>query len=97
MDVTLPSIYFFFWKPTFPRAAKAPLVVLGLQSGQKVQPAASKGVSPTAGEPPPAALGAPHQAAGKVSQGRRSKKGQKIKDGRDGGASPVSHPGTFTW
>lgn len=48
---------------------------------QKVQTAASKGASPTPGEPPPPALGAPHQAARKVSQGRRSKEGQKIRDG----------------
>lgn len=87
-----------FWKPPFPTAAEAPLLVLELWDGggggrRYGQPSARA----TLAEPPPLALGASHQAVGKVSQGSRNKEGQKIRDGRDNGASPVSHPDTSTW
>lgn len=94
MDTTPLSI---FWKMAFLSAAGAPLLVLGSRGvwwGRRCRqlPARAPHQRPT--EPP--ALGAPHWAAGKVSQGRRSKEGQKIRDGRDNGASPVPRPGTST-
>ena len=62
-----------------------------------MQTAAIKILSPTPAKPSPLALGAPHWAAGKGSQQRRSNEGKKMRDGKDGGESPVSHPGTSTW